>query len=306
MDLNRGNMDSMFTGFNQQFKAAFALGSVDYRQFSMEIPVGTSIIEFPFLEQFSGMREWIGPRQIKNVSSKKLAVVQRKFEDTVGIPVESVEDDQYGLYGPIVGQMGVNAGNLWGQLSFEALCANGAWLDGAAFFLTTRKYGKNTINNTTTSALTATTYGAARLAMMSYVGHGGRPLNVMPNLLIVGPKLEQTAKKIVENAVIVENVLTGESTYIAPVGAPNPFNGTAKLLVSTELVGTYDDYWFLADTRGVIKPVMITQRQNPVMTRKDRAEDDNVFVDDQIVYGTRARGEAALTLPHLCYGGIVA
>lgn len=298
MDINRDNMNALFTGYNKAFQDAFQVGNVDYQEFTMEVGQTTKIQEFPFLEQISGMREWLGPRHVKNVSSKKLQVVARTFEDTVGLPVNDIEDDQYGMYTPLVGQMGANAANLPGELVFAALVANGNWLDGKKFFVTNRKYGDATIANYVTDALTPDTYGAARTAMMSYQGHGGSALKVVPNLLVVGPALEAMGKRILVNDFWYDSV--------EKVQINNPYKGTAKLQVNTQLVGTAANYWFMFDTRGVIKPVMHSRRQAPVLVRKDRLEDDNVFHEDKVLYGTKARGEAALVMPHLAYAGFKA
>lgn len=307
MDINRGNMATLFTAYNQAFKNGFAIGDISYQAFTTEIPATTKILEFPFLQQLSGMREWLGPRQVKNVAGKKLQVTMRKFEDTIGVPVDDIRDDQYGLYNPIVGQMGANAANLPGELVTAALVGNATWLDAVAFFSTAgRNYdGTNAINNYSTDALTATTYATAYTAMMGYLGHGGKPLNVRPDLLVVGPKLMATAKEIVEAPMLASTGLTGESTYVYGVTAPNPWFNSAKLMVSTQLVGTYDDYWFLMATGGVVKPVLYCNRERAVLTVKDRNEDDNVFMDDAILYGTKARGEAALAFPHLVFGNYV-
>ncbi len=45
--------------------------------------------------------------------------------------------------------------------------------------------------------LDAAAYEAARAAMIGMKGDGGKPLNVMPNILLVGPSNEAAAKKIV-------------------------------------------------------------------------------------------------------------
>jgi phage major head subunit gpT-like protein len=307
MDINRGNMATLFTAYNQAFRNGFAVGSAEHGAFTTEIPTSTKIIEFPFLQQLSGMREWLGPRQVRNVASKKLTVTARKFEHTIGVPVDDIRDDQYGLYNPLVAQMGMNAANLATELVFAALVGNANWLDSVAFFSTAgRSYdGTNAIANYGTAALTATLYGTTYAAMMGWLGHEGKPLNVRPNLLVVGPKLMATAKAIVESPYLASTGLTGEATYVYGVTAPNPWYNSAKLLVSTQLVGTYDDYWFLMDTSGVVKPVVYCNREPARLTTKDREEDDNVFMDDQIVYGTKARGEAALAFPHLCYAAYV-
>ena len=57
MDINRANLNILFTGINQAFRDAFALGSVDYQRFCMEVTSTGAITQFPFLTQFGRMRE---------------------------------------------------------------------------------------------------------------------------------------------------------------------------------------------------------------------------------------------------------
>lgn len=66
--------------------------------------------------------------------------------------------------------------------------------------------------------LDATAYGNARAAMMAMKGDYGRPLGVMPNLLVVPPSLEGAAREILQN----------ERTTS---GATNTWRGTADLMV---------------------------------------------------------------------------
>jgi phage major head subunit gpT-like protein len=308
VDINRQSLDALNTAYSKAFADALAVGGVEYAPLATEVPAATKITEFPFLEQFGGMREWIGDRQIKNVASRKLTVTARTFEDTFAVKRVDIEDDQYGTYTPLAAEMGMNAANLWGELVFAALVGNATWLDGVAFFSTAgRNYdGTNAINNYGTSALTSATYATAWKAMAGYLGHSGKPLNVVPDTLVVGPKLVDTAKKIVELPVVATTGLTGESTYVYGVTAPNEWYNSAKLMVSTQLVGTYDDYWFLACTKRAMRPVVLVKRQAPEFVALTSPDDDQVFSRDRYVYGTRARGEAALALPHLIFGNYVA
>ena len=66
--------------------------------------------------------------------------------------------------------------------------------------------------------LDETNYGAARTAMQSFKGDNGRPLNIMPNLLVVGPSNEMAARKL----------LTAEN---GANGSTNIFRNTADILV---------------------------------------------------------------------------
>lgn len=308
MDINRGSLNALFTAYNQAFRNAFATADTKYQLFSMEIPSGTAIVEFPFLEQIAGMREWIGPRQAQNVSTKKLSITNKTYEKTIAVSVDDVEDDQFGTYTPIFGQMGMAAGNQLGKRAWSALVSNGNWLDGNAVYGTTRTYGSNTINNYTTTALSATTYATAWKNMTQFLGHDSESLNVMPTHLIVGPKLYDTANNIVNDPKLVTSYSadTDDATLLNHVAAPNPWYKTAELVVSTELVGTYDDYWFLVDASQQIKPVVVSNRQSGQLVQRSQANDENVFMDNQILYGAKVRCEAAVAMPHLVYAGIVA
>ena len=43
------------------------------------------------------------------------------FEDTVVVPRNDIEDDQYALYGTLIQMLGQNAAQIWGDLAVEAL-----------------------------------------------------------------------------------------------------------------------------------------------------------------------------------------
>ena len=47
--------------------------------------------------------------------------------------------------------------------------------------------------------------------------------------------------------------------------------------------------WFLLDTRRALKPLILQKRKDFVMTAKDKLTDDNVFDNNEFVYGTDAR-----------------
>jgi phage major head subunit gpT-like protein len=66
--------------------------------------------------------------------------------------------------------------------------------------------------------LDATHYAAARAALTGMKGDYGRPLGLMPRLLVVGPALEEAGRKLL-------NSETGAN------GETNPWKGTAELLV---------------------------------------------------------------------------
>jgi len=301
MDINRTNMQALFTGYNMLFRDAFASYlDTAYTKFTMEVNAGTSQIDMPMLEQLSGMREWIDVREIKNMSSKKLTIIPRVFEETVGVKREDVEDDQYGLYNALFQTMAMNAANLPNDLANELLSGadSATWTDGADFFGTARKYGKNTISNKGTSALSYDSFNTAYEAMRAYKGHGNKPLGVRPSLLIHGPALRTTVADVIKAP--IRSVTVGG----AAVTLPNP---NANIVETLEVEGITNNDWFLADTRKPYKPVLLFMRKKADrLVRLDREEDENVFMNRQFIYGTDGRAEAAFALPHLIYFSDVA
>lgn len=74
------------------------------------------------------------------------------------------------------------------------------------------------------ATLTAENYAAARAAIMAMTGDGGRPLNLIPNLLVVGGNNEGAGRKILKNA-------------LADGGESNEWAGTADIFVTPLLTG---------------------------------------------------------------------
>lgn len=289
-------MNALFQGFDARFRAAYGTAPDNFTKYVQFVPSGTTSNIYPFLEQFGGMREWLGDRQVKNISSKKIQVFNRDFEDTVSVKRNDIEDDQYGIYGDLIAEMGLSGGKLWQEIAIEALVANENWVDNVAFFAASgRSYGDSAIVNAAASALSSEAFEAAYTAMSSYKGHNGKSLGARPDTLFVGPSNRKTAWDILENQ------FSYDSTDKVQVANAN--RGLCTHVVLDELSGDYAAYWFLACTKGIVKPVAAQKRREPKLTRLDRDEDYNVFMKKEFIYGTDARGEAFKTFPHLIYRG---
>lgn len=294
MQINAKNLQTLFTAVNMVFRNTFDKAQDNsWTQFAYRQPMTTGIMEMPFLEQVAGMREWVDKRAINRFSADKLTVKARKFELTYGIKRDDLEDDQFGLYRPGIEQIATSAALLPNDLCVELLssAASAKWLDGAAFFGTTRKYGKSLVSNTSSDALTEASFKAAWNAMTAYKGHTGETLRVKPTLLVHGPALHWTVQELFDQPVKADNGAT--------VG--NPLYNIVQHL---ELPGLAGNKWFLFAASGVYKPVFYFERKRPdTLVRKDRPEDDNVFFDGELLYGVDGRASAAFVMPHLAYFG---
>lgn len=300
MDISRVNMDDLFRGFKASFQKGLGMAPSKFLQFSMIEQSNSASDVYPMSAILGAMRKWEGDRKATNLVSIKMIVANEPYEQLVSVSKWDVADDVIGHYAGAFADLGQKAGKLWNDLAITALKTPPVWADGGAFFGTTRKYGKTSvISNKSTAALSETTYATARQAMLEYNGYDGKPLGVMPNLLIVGPKNEKNAFTILKDRLMV----TGVATIAG--ATDNPWSGSADYVVLPELQGDYDDYWFLCDTSSYYKPVLVQQRLQPQVIRKDGPTDDNMFYGATVEYGVEARGAAILTFPHLIYGGIL-
>jgi len=298
MDINATNMDNLF----MTFKTAFAKGmqsvagagpenQLKVGDVAMLMPVQGGSTQHTWLAQIKGMTEWIGTRLLKALKVNGLTVVNRKFEDTVTVPADNIKDDQYGQYTPLVAALGSTSDELWADLTGEALVGNAKWADDNYFFCSGRELGDSMITNAVTTVLSKTSLEAGMTAMRSFTLHAGRNAKVRPELLIVGPGLEATAKAIVE-----AELITGPLSNTSPAMS-------LKVKVCDDFVGDHATKWVLTGRKAGIPLVCVQQRELPSLTRMDKSDDTNVFLYDEYYYGTAARGEAFMTLPFLGYMG---
>jgi phage major head subunit gpT-like protein len=302
MDINRANMNALFTGYNMVFRDAFqTYVDTTYQQFTQEVSGNVAQIDMPLLEQLSGMRHWVGPREIKNLSSAKLTIKARSFEDTVKVMREDIEDDQYGLYNSLFQTLAMNGANMGRDIINELITGaqTAKWLDGANFF-GTRRYGKGggTIVNKSADPLTFESFNAAYDGMRQYKGHGNQPLGIKPTMLLHGPALRTTVADVIDSQIRAAAV--GDSAVV--LNNPNH-----KRVATVEVDGIIDNSWFLLDTSKPFKPIIMFMRKKADrLIRLDREEDTNVFMNKEFIYGTDGRCEAAYALPHLIHGNFVA
>ena len=301
MNINKSNLDNLFVSFQTKFNdAQKAAQTRAYpndlvpEDIAMAFASGGSATEHAWLEQIHGIHEWVGSRVINNAKLGKLTVVNRDFENTVSVPRNAIEDDQYGVYAPLIAMLGSDAENLWKKLCLEALLGNGEWADGNPFFCSGRVMGKSTFTNAVTTAFSKAAVEAAIAAIRAWTLYGGEPGEVRPDVLLVGPSLEASAKLVCEADLVADNGTTVSN--VSPAKA-------LKVRVSQSLVGAHANEWYVLGDKNGVKPVGIQKRKLPVLTRKDSDTDDNVFDTNNFLYGVHARGEGFLTLPFLAYKG---
>jgi phage major head subunit gpT-like protein len=137
MIINRENLNIAFTGFKAAFQRGLSIGPAPlYTEIATVIPSSTSEEKYAWLGQMPRMREWLGDRVVQNIAQHDYAIKNRSFESTVGVDRDHIEDDQYGIYAPLMEEMGRSVRVFPDELVF-GLIVNGfttQCYDGQNFF----------------------------------------------------------------------------------------------------------------------------------------------------------------------------
>lgn len=289
MIISSQNLRGIYIAFNTLFNKAFDAQKPIYEQIATVTPSTTDAETYAWLGDIPNMREWIGDREIQNLSGSDYTIKNKDFELTVGVPRNAIEDDKIGLYNPSVQMLGQSAALHPDKLVF-ALLASGftaKCYDGEFFFADTHKVGKKNVSNKGTAKLSMAAYIAARAAIMSLTNSKGQPLGLIPDTLVVPPALDATARDIL----IADQIN----------GTKNTMQGTATPLMAPQLAGN-DSAWFLLCTKQPIKPLIYQQRKVPKFVAKTDEKDDNVFFGNKYIYGVDSRGNAGFGFWQMAFG----
>ncbi len=136
MLVNAETVALAFSGFKTVYSDAFTAMEPDWPRIAMEVPSGSAKESYGWFSQFPTMREWLGPRVVRNLSASGFTIENLLFESTVAIKRADIEDDRLGLFKPVFAEMGGNAKRHPEELVFSLLkngfSSNG--FDGQSFF----------------------------------------------------------------------------------------------------------------------------------------------------------------------------
>ena len=122
--------------FRKEFAAGIGLIKPQHQEIAMTVSSNTKVNTYGFLGQFPKLREWVGERQIKKMQAQGTSIENKLYESTVSVPRTDIEDDQVGLFRPMVQQAGQAAAELPDDLVFGLLKAGKTTLcyDGQNYF----------------------------------------------------------------------------------------------------------------------------------------------------------------------------
>lgn len=294
MLVNALTLGAVFLNLRIEFNRAFAAAPTQWARVAMRAPSTSAQNDYKWLSEFPRMRRWIGDKNVKSLEGFSYTVVNEDWETTVEVDRNHIEDDTLGIYAPQAQSAGFAAAQFPDELVFSLFNFTGKGFDGLTFFATTHKVAGASVSNKGTAALSVATqaaaiasYGAARTAMRKFKDDEGRPLNVMPDTLVVPPALEDAGNAL----------LTGDRLEDGKV---NLYKGTAQLLVVPWL--TTNTEWYLLDTGKPVKPFIYQERKAPEFVQQTDPQADDVFMRRKFKYGAEARAAGGYGFWQLAYG----
>ncbi|AOY43462.1 MULTISPECIES: Mu-like prophage major head subunit gpT family protein [unclassified Psychrobacter] len=286
MNVNAQTLNAIAAGLKKVYNDTFNKTESFHKKVAMVVPSSNSQETYAWLQNMPRMRKWVGDKVINKLSKQGYSIVNDDFEVTVEVKRNDIEDDNIGQYNNMSQQAGWSAKQLPDELTSELINQGQTSLcyDGKPFFSSAHPVTVNgqekTMSNVHNKALSAesaaaakASYGIGRTKMRSLTDYEGRNLKVKPNLLIVGPDLEDTARTLL-TADKLEN------------GDQNIYKNTAELLVIDDLkAGT----WYLEDTSMPVKALIIQERKKPVFVSQTDLNAPDVFSRAVYKFGAEAR-----------------
>lgn len=143
LTVNAANLNIINQAFNAAFKRGLDRTKPMWQQIAMLSPSSTAEEKYGWLGKFTKFREWIGERQYQNLVMHDYAIKNKTWENTVAVSRDEIEDDQFGIYSPVVEQLGQDATLHPDSLVFTLLQAgfSTTCYDGQYFFDTDHPVG---------------------------------------------------------------------------------------------------------------------------------------------------------------------
>jgi phage major head subunit gpT-like protein len=141
MIINRINLTLIATAFNAAFRGGLGTAASQFKRVATVVPSTTAAEEYGWLGKFPRVREWVGDRVVNGMQNHGYTIRNKSFELTVGMDRNAIEDDSYGVFTPMMTDLGQSAGEFPDELVFGLLSKGRVdkCYDGLPFFATTHK-----------------------------------------------------------------------------------------------------------------------------------------------------------------------
>ena len=266
---------STISSINVSYDMAFAdgMGSAvdDWSDLAGEYPSSTEETIYPWMLGIGTMEEWTGEKHHEDLAAVGYRLKNKDWSQGIEVDRNKIEDDQYGIYTPMLADLGYVAKdfiNIRVNKLLQSYLTQGFAFDGKRFFATDHPVHPNKAelstysNLRTAKPLNRANLIAMRSAFAQVKGHDGEQRGIYPNVLCVHPDEEILAKELVQAAFLpgISGTDSGSrSNVLVDIG----------LKVRVLRRSTETGVWYLAATKtapGVMRnPLIVQKRKAPVI-----------------------------------------
>ena len=134
--ITREQFDNFHIAVKTSFQGAFDNVTVNYTDIAEVIPSSGKGNAYDWLGEIPDIREWIGDRVLNEVGKHGYYIKNKKFEGTIRVNIDDIDDGDIGQYGVLSRGIGKKAANFPQSLVFKTLKAgfNELCYDGQNFF----------------------------------------------------------------------------------------------------------------------------------------------------------------------------
>lgn len=168
-------LTSLRTGMASIFQDSLRATPTHWANVATLVPSTTASNTYGWLGQFPKLREWVGARVVKDMAAAGYTLTNKLYEGTVSIARTDIEDDNIGIYKPMMQEVGRATATHPDELVLALLAAGHSTLcfDGQNFFDTDHPVYPN-VDGTGTAATVSNVVGGAGPAW--YLLDTSRPL----------------------------------------------------------------------------------------------------------------------------------
>lgn len=150
MQIDQAALLGIYKTFNTVFNRAFDSAESMVDLIAMRTSSTGRSVDYKWLGNFPMLREWLGDRVINDLTAHHYELVNKKYEGTVSVDADDIDDDQIGIYPPMVQEMGRATKVHPDILAFALLAAGFSTVcyDGQYFFDSDHPVGDSSVSNT--------------------------------------------------------------------------------------------------------------------------------------------------------------
>jgi len=150
MIINQAALTGIYKSFSVIFNQSLEQTESMIELIAMRAPSTGASVDYTWLGSFPNMREWLGDRVVKDLAAHHYELRNKRYEATVGVDADHIEDDQAGVYKPMIQELGRAAKVHPDILGFALLAAGFSTncYDGQYFFDSDHPVGDGSVSNT--------------------------------------------------------------------------------------------------------------------------------------------------------------